>query len=178
MPAALLAGIVLLPLAAVAAVAYWRARRLLAGAPCRTRRYLVNALGVGLLLPAALLVWNTLELVTRYAPDRCGSWWLGPLRGDMHAGFLRGVADTGGVDLRSGAGDRPVPGGVLRGVLDRQDPHGPPVTLRHDVPSSSSDQWVAPSSILSKEKEGALPLLQVQISQAPVLVQSDYSPTC
>ena len=87
MPAALLAGIVLLPLAAVAAVAYWRARRLLAGAPCRTRRYLVNALGVGLLLPAALLVWNTLELVTRYAPNRCGSWWLGASEATCTLGF-------------------------------------------------------------------------------------------
>jgi hypothetical protein len=87
MPAALLAAIVLLPLAAVAAVAYWRAKRLLAGAPCRTRRYLANALGVGLLLPAALFAWNTLQLVTRYAPDRCGSWWLGASETTCTLGF-------------------------------------------------------------------------------------------
>lgn len=82
-----LVGIVLLPLAVVAAVAFWRARSLLASGPYRARRYFANALGVGLLLPAALLIWNTIDLATRYAPDRCGSWWLGASEAECTLGF-------------------------------------------------------------------------------------------
>ena len=84
---AFLTGIVLLPLAAIAAMAFWRARRLLASGPCPARRYFANALGIGLLPPAALLIWNTIDLVTRYAPDRCGSWWLGASEAECTLGF-------------------------------------------------------------------------------------------
>lgn len=84
---ALMAGSILLPLAAVAAVALWRARRLCVGSPCHAREYWVHALAVGLLPPAALLVWHASELATRYAPDRCGSWWLGASEAECTLGF-------------------------------------------------------------------------------------------
>ena len=61
----------------IGAVAFWRARSLLASGPFSARRYFVNALVVGLLVPAGLLLWNTMDLVLRYAPGRCGSGWLG-----------------------------------------------------------------------------------------------------
>ena len=76
-----------MPLAVIVAMAFWRARRLLASGPCHARRYVANALGIGLLLPAALLIWNTIDLVTRYAPNRCGSWWLGASEEACTLGF-------------------------------------------------------------------------------------------
>jgi hypothetical protein len=84
---ALVAGSILLPLAAVAAVALWRARCLCADGPCRAREYWTHALVVGLLPPAALLAWQAFELATRYAPDRCGSWWLGASEAECTLGF-------------------------------------------------------------------------------------------
>ena len=77
MAAVLLACIIFLPLITVGVAASWRARRLLASGSVSRWRYFVNALVVGLLLPVVLLIWNTIDLVTRYAPDKCGSWWLG-----------------------------------------------------------------------------------------------------
>lgn len=84
---ALVVGLIFLPLAVVAAVAFWRARRLCADGPCRRRRYVANALGVGLLPPAALLAWHAFELATQYAPDRCGSWWLGASEAECTLSF-------------------------------------------------------------------------------------------
>jgi hypothetical protein len=81
------AGLIFLPLAAVAAMACWRARRLCADGSCHPRRYVANALGVGLLPPAALLAWHAFELATRYAPDRCGSGWLGASEAECTLGF-------------------------------------------------------------------------------------------
>ena len=77
MAAVLVACIIFLPLIMVGVVASWRARRLLASGSVSTWRYGVNALVVGLLLPVVLFLWNTIDLVTTYAPDKCGSWWLG-----------------------------------------------------------------------------------------------------
>ena len=84
---ALVVGLIFLPLATVAAVAFWRARQLCADGRCRRRRYVANALGIGLLPPAALLAWHAFELATRYAPDRCGSWWLGASEAECTLSF-------------------------------------------------------------------------------------------
>jgi hypothetical protein len=77
MTAILVICLIFLPLIVVSAVASWRAKRLLSSGSISTCQYFINALVVGTLLPVVLLTWNTIDLVTKYAPDKCGSWWLG-----------------------------------------------------------------------------------------------------
>ncbi|HEY9658307.1 MAG TPA: hypothetical protein V6C65_07640 [Allocoleopsis sp.] len=69
--------LIFLPLIAVKVVAIWWADSLISRGLGSTWQYWLNALAIGLLLPGLFFVWNTIDIISGYTPDKCGSWWFG-----------------------------------------------------------------------------------------------------
>jgi len=93
-------------------------------------RSMLNAAGVALLLPGALLIWNTIDLVRSYQPDKCGSCGLARPRKTARC-FIFGLADPCCRGVFNHTARPAVPAGVRRGFCDCREAPGVIPDLRH-----------------------------------------------